>query len=53
MESRPKITALVWDSYAKSLRDAAAELDIEVVPFTRMMIFEDPSLIDRIEKDMR
>ena len=53
MEVRPKITALVWDSYAKSLRDAANELDIEVVPFTRMMIFEDPTLIDRIEKDMR
>ena len=50
---KAKITALVWDSYSKSLHDAADELGIEVVAFTRMMVFEDPSILRKIEEDMR
>ncbi len=44
------VTALVWDSYAKSFRDAGNDVGADVRPFTRMMVADGPETLDRLRE---
>ncbi len=47
---QPVVTALVFDTYAKTLTKAGRDIGVEVRTFTRMMLLENADTADSIER---
>ncbi len=46
--ARRIITAFIWDSYAKTLSEAAGALDIDLRIYTRVMLSDGPHIVDEM-----
>ncbi|MBO7409726.1 MAG: cobaltochelatase subunit CobN [Candidatus Methanomethylophilaceae archaeon] len=52
-QDKPVITAFVWDSYSAKLKEAGDALGMDVRTFTRVMLYDRPENLKKLEKSMR